>query len=494
MATTESRTEARSGWSTETDSAEFPAETGVLDSTEAPEQAGDEPAGESSLETGDQPGIEAESGLEAEGMADVEARAEAESAVDGNLTMETETSAEGIAEAAAQDDAAVEAPAESSTRGRSSSTDTTRRPNTFLADLTRAMHTAAEAARATTISQYQADAKAFIEQIHGSSSSDVTEFRQQADDDIAAIRDWSKAEIARIREETEKRISARKAQLDDDLEGHAAYIERQIERVQGRITAFEGEMGQFFERLLGEQDPTKFAALAQNLPEPPPFDSPEPTRSRANVTKATQEPHASDEAQATYGPQATEDAGEQVGEVSEAEGAAAALAARFESGSDTGESDFAAAEAEAAAAAATGEAAEEGENADGDDIPVMADDALAARLAGLIPVRPEGEGPADGLGHASETKEPAKRTQLVVVGLVSVASIASFKRHLGRVEGVSSVGVSSGPDGEFLFTVGHQESVSLRDAVQGLPGFQARITNEGEGVLNVSAHDPESDG
>jgi hypothetical protein len=481
MATTESRTEARSGWSTETDSAEVPAETAVLDSTEAPEQTGDEPSGVSSLETGDDPGNDAQGNLEVEATTDVDAHAEAETAVDGDLTMETETSAEGIAEAAAdvQNDAASEAPPEPKPRGRSAATDT-RRPNTFLADLTRAMHTAAEAARATTISQYQADAKSFIEQIHGSSATDVTDFRQQADDDIASIRDWSKAEIARIREETEKRISARKAQLDEDLEGHAAYIERQIERVQARITAFEGEMGHFFERLLGEQDPTRFAALAQNLPEPPPFDSADPTTSRSDARKPAEELND------------TEDQAEQV---DEAEAAAAALAARFESGSDAGESDFAAAEAEAAAAAETGEpVADQGENPDGDEIPVMADEALAARLAGLIPVRPEGEGPPDGVGHASEPKEAPKRTQLVVVGLVSVASIASFKRHLGRVDGVSSVGVSSGPDGEFLFTVGHGEAVSLRDAVQGLPGFQARITNEGEGVLNVSAHDPESDG
>jgi hypothetical protein len=422
-------------------------------------------------------------------MADVEAHAEAESAVDGNVTMETETSTEGMAEPVAETGSETEAesPAEAASRGRSSSPDATRRPNSFLADLTRAMHAAAEAARATTISQYQADAKAYIEQIHGSSSSDATEFRQQADDDIAAIREWSKAEIARIREETEKRIAARKGQLDEDLEGHAAYIERQIERVQSRITAFEGEMGQFFERLLAEEDPTRFAALAQNLPEPPPFDAPDTGSTRPSYSTATAEPSTVD-TEATE----TETPG---GEADEADAAEAALAARFESASDTGESDFAAAEAEAAAAAETVEPSGEGDpGAEGEEIPVMADDALAARLAGLIPVRPEGEGSADGAGHANETKEPSTKSQLVVVGLVSVASIASFKRYLGRVEGVTSVGVSSGPDGEFLFTVGHSDSVSLRDAVQGLPGFQARVTSEGDGVMNVTAHDPESDG
>jgi predicted AlkP superfamily pyrophosphatase or phosphodiesterase len=81
----------------------------------------------------------------------------------------------------------------------------------------------------------------------------------------------------------------------------------------------------------------------------------------------------------------------------------------------------------------------------------------------------------------------------VVVGLVSVASIASFKRHLGRLPGVQSVGVSSGPDGEFLFAVNHAADASLRDLIPGLPSFQARVTGTSDGVLNVTAHDPEAD-
>ncbi len=79
------------------------------------------------------------------------------------------------------------------------------------------------------------------------------------------------------------------------------------------------------------------------------------------------------------------------------------------------------------------------------------------------------------------------------MGLVSVASIASFKRHLARVSGVQSVGVSSGPDGEFVFTVVHGVDVALDEAVPALPGFQARVSSAGEGVVRVTAHDPESE-
>lgn len=138
--------------------------------------------------------------------------------------------------------------------------------------------------------------------------------------------------------------------------------------------------------------------------------------------------------------------------------------------------DYDAAEAEAAAAA-------DASSGDGEEIAEIGDDALAARLAGLVP------GKGSDRGRSSESTS----TQVVVVGLVSVASIASFKRHLGRLPGVQSVGVSSGPDGEFLFAVNHSSDVVLRDAIPSMPSFQARVTGHGDGTLNVSAHDPESD-
>ncbi len=105
------------------------------------------------------------------------------------------------------------------------------------------------------------------------------------------------------------------------------------------------------------------------------------------------------------------------------------------------------------------------------------------RLASLLPNH--GEGAADG--------EP-RTTQVIVSGLVSVASIASFKRHLGRFVGVQAVAVASGPDGEFVFNVTHRPDVSFRDAVPTMPGFAARVTSSGDGVVHVTARDPEAEG
>ena len=105
--------------------------------------------------------------------------------------------------------------------------------------------------------------------------------------------------------------------------------------------------------------------------------------------------------------------------------------------------DFAAAEAEAAMSATETEDAVEDP---AQEIPTIAEEVVAARLAGLVP--------------PSDAGEPSERltTKVVVSGLVSVASIAAFKRGVARTQGVASVGVTSGPDGEFVFMVSHSPS------------------------------------
>jgi len=446
----------------------------------------------------------------------------------------------------------------------------TRKPSKFLADLTKAMQAAAEEARALTLAQFQADAKTYVEKIHDRSATEAANLRRGADDDVAAVREWSKAEIARIREETEGRISARKARLEGEIEEHSALIEREVEGVQARVAAFEQEMADFFARLLVEDDPTRFATMAERLPEPPPFEemSSESTlealaaRSQAAPTEVA-EPvaedvdadsgnadvlDAADSADVTEASSETAETAETVGTLEtvafgggsdeatgpaydgspevelDREAAFAAIQAAAQAAASAEVAEDAAARAEAVAEAievvgshdeadaqverdvsdavenssqgevaaddapdfdaAEAEAAASAEVSDSvEEIPVIGDDALAARLADLLPGKQE----ESGAGQETRT------TQVVVVGLVSVASIASFKRHLGRLTGVSSVGVSSGPDGEFLFAVHHAPDIVLRDVIPSMPSFQARVTGSGEGTLNVTAHDPESE-
>jgi hypothetical protein len=375
-----------------------------------------------------------------------------------------------------------------------------RKPNKFMADLTKAMQAAAGTAREDTLARFNAEAKTHIENIHAASATEATELRKQADDDVAAIRDWSKAEIARIREETDERITHRKSALEGEIEEHAAYIERRIERVQARVSAFESEMAEFFDRLLAEDDPTRFAAMAESLPEPPPFDGdapePRPAAVAAAVVEDVQEPavepeaasptastHAADTAQveapvaeAVAEPtpdhvDASQDAGDLFGMSDDTPAEAPADDPRLSALGIT--PDFAAAEAEAATFSAP-------TDGDDDEVPVIADDALAARLADLVP---------DG-----EVAPTTTTTRLTVTGLISVASIAGFKRHLSRVPGVQSVGVSSGPDGEFVFAVAHGPELVLRDVIPTLPSYSARVTAESDGELTVAARDPEAEG
>ena len=406
-----------------------------------------------------------------------------------------------------------------------------RKPNKLMADLTRAMQTAAESARDESLTRLQTEAKTYIETVHTRSATEAEQLRQTADSDIAGIREWSKNEIARIRDETDQKVTDRKARLESDIEDHAGRIERRIEGVQRHVTWFEGEMAGFFERLLAEEDPSRLASMAENLPEPPTFDDfeslpepPAPPRVEPMVEVAAE---------------ATGEAfvGEPVGEVSEeapaeapvahdgepvAEGYAEAAPERAENPDEAFAAIQEAAEA-AAVAEATGEpgfaeaqpdvGAEPAHDApagddtdprlaalgfDGDgngdgeisyaegaapveEIPAIADDALAARLAGLVP----------GENDAAEADQ--RTTRVVVTGLVSVASIASFKRSLGKIDGVASVGVSSGPDGEFVFAVGHGAAIDLPGAVTSLPGFAAQVTSVTDDTVSVAARDPETE-
>ncbi len=386
-----------------------------------------------------------------------------------------------------------------------------RRPSRFLAELTRAMHAAAEDGRVATLEQLHAEGKAAVEEIQSRSTEDATAIRRHADDDVTHIREWSKAEIARIREEAEQRIAARKVDLDRELEGHAAVVEAEIENVQGQVTAFEREMDSFFERLIAEGDPGRFADLAASLPEPAPF-SPLSDEQRAEIAARASAPAAEPEPETEAAPQAEAMAGEGAPEgeaetgaemamvegVADAEapaaeaeaGAVAAVAAddtlleapaeeqRFAEGIEerlAALPDFAGAERDALAGMSAGE----GE-------PGVVDTSLSARLAGLA-------GPTSHAAPQAPAQDVAVATsQVVVTGLTSVSSIAAFKRQLGRLDGVRSVAVSSGPSGEFVFAVTHAEGAQLADGVASLGGFAPQISKVEPGLVEVAAREPEA--
>jgi hypothetical protein len=318
---------------------------------------------------------------------------------------------------------------------------TPRRPTKLMADLSRAMQAAAEQARDETMTRFDTDAKAVVEEINSASTVEAANLRRRADDDVAAVREWSKAEMARIRERTEERIGQRKTALEGEMDAHASVIKARIERVGARVATYRTEMDDFFGRLLSEQDPTRIATMAELMPEPP---------SLVEVAASVRAPEVAPFAPAPL-PEAP---------VAHTNAVPAAI-------------DFAAAEAEAAQFSA---------DLDGDAEP----EADTAHPQHATPAAPTGPAPA---AEAATTKVT---TRVVVVGLVSVASIAAFKRELGRTVGIAGIAVTSGPDGEFVFSVTHDHRFDIAGAVTGLPGFEPRITKQTADGLEVAAQDPDA--
>jgi hypothetical protein len=309
------------------------------------------------------------------------------------------------------------------------------------------MQAAAEQARDETLTRFDADAKSVVEEINATSTVEAAALRRQADDDVAAVREWSKAEMARIREATEERIGLRKSALEGEMDAHASVVQARIERVGARVATYHAEMDAFFGRLLAEEDPTRIATMAETMPEPPSL-----AEIAASIPAPEPAPFPAVPLAAAAGP-----------------GSAAATGAPSAGSGQPAVIDFAAAEAEAAAFSA---------DPDGAGTPAATPDAtVAADPNTTVPPTPA----------AARTT-----TRISVHGLVSVASIASFKREFSLTVGVSGISVSSGPDGEFVFTVTHEAGLDVASAVTKLPGFQARITAQTDESLEVAAQDPEA--
>jgi hypothetical protein len=321
-----------------------------------------------------------------------------------------------------------------------------RRATKFMAELSRAMQAAAETARAELMTRFEAEAKGVVEEVHAGATDEAAGLRRKADDDVAAIREWSKAEVARIREETDARIAARKAGLETEMEQHASTVEARIERVSAVVAAFEAQMAAFFERLNAEEDPTRIATMAEAMPEPPSLADVAASMAVAAAPQlALVEPIAE-----------APDPGSD-----EAPDQDPTAAAEF---------DFAAAEAEAASFGAE----------------IGADDELPDAEAEPVADEAIGEATAT-FGEAAPAELATSR--VVVSGLVSVANIANFKRSLARTAGISTIAVASGPDGDFVFTVGHSLGAALSASIQELSGFDIQITGESDEAINVAAQD-----
>ena len=349
----------------------------------------------------------------------------------------TEPSTEGDAASVAEGEAAIVSAASAML---DAAADLASKRTKFRADLTRAMRAAADEARDSVLAQFRLDVDRHMEAARGAAEQAGATTRQHADDDITALGEWETAEMARIRAATESGITARQDRLETELADQTKRLSDELTLVQQQVERFQAEMDAFFERLQREDDPAMLAGLAEQLPDPPAFS----------------------------------------------EWTAERRVARQEAGATAGQDpgmppmqpgDFAAAEAEAADWVVVDQTAPEGV-ADADPAPA-----------------PEGDGSGSDAWPPSTvpatTQPAATRTQVAVVGLVSVASIATFKRLLARAPGVRAVQVASGPDGEFLFSATHEETVDMAAVVAGIQGFQVEVVESSPGIVSARAVDPE---
>lgn len=129
--------------------------------------------------------------------------------------------------------------------------------------------------------------------------------------------------------------------------------------------------------------------------------------------------------------------------------------------------------------------------------------AEAAAMAGLDELEPfafedEAAHPAGADGPSADTAPMADQMaasrverRLMVTGLASVASIAGFRRALARIAGVTAVSVTSGPDGEFVFSVAHGPDTDLPAAVAGLSAFRPVLDLRADGTITASVTEPD---
>jgi hypothetical protein len=148
-----------------------------------------------------------------------------------------------------------------------------RRPNRFLVDLAEAMRSAAETAKLASIERSRAEAKTYVEALGANTADEVAAMKQAAEADVATIRERSKPRIERVRAETEQRIGRRRELLERQLADRGSAGELEVERVQARATAFQEEVARFFDQLPQGADPTVFARMASQMPDPPDFEN-----------------------------------------------------------------------------------------------------------------------------------------------------------------------------------------------------------------------------
>jgi hypothetical protein len=139
----------------------------------------------------------------------------------------------------------------------------------FLAALSRAMQTTAEAEKARLIAEMDARRDALISSVRARRESESSRMRELADEDLKGIDTWATAERERIQAERERRAQVVRADLELSLTQHGAKIDREIEVVEAAIMNYRADVDAFFANIERETP----LAIAQQAGRRPVFPS-----------------------------------------------------------------------------------------------------------------------------------------------------------------------------------------------------------------------------
>lgn len=308
----------------------------------------------------------------------------------------------------------------------------------FLSSLTAAMRRVADDARETSLADARAAIAAKIAAMRATAAARSDELRSRAEQDVTGIGEWSRAEIVRIETETQRKVEQRRAQLGEQLDEHERRSSAEIAALEAQVEDYERELALFFSQLGEITDPDTFISAARRMPRLP---APEG---------------------------ATDDQAAEEGFPASHEERLRDLGIDRNSATDL---------AEGAAATTNGtepESVSEPEHT-AEPTVAMADSAPAEATVGQ---------PAAAAALGDATVDTT--TTIAAVGLGSFGAVTSFKTALEKTDGVSTVRLSLGPGGEFVYSVTHRADLDVSGVVaEAQPG--ASVQRSPDGVIQLSA-------
>jgi len=210
-------------------------------------------------------GSEASGESSANGVAPESAIGVAEPLGEEPATTDAE-SIESAGEASLSDADAATAEAAAAAAAATAAAEASDEGSEFVAELVRAMQTAAGLERARIGEDIDRRRQQQIDEVQARKASEADRMRELAAEDVQGIEAWVEVETARIQLERERRATAVREDLETSLAEHSTKIDREIETLERAISIYRAQVEAFFDSLDGETDPILIAQKAASRP------------------------------------------------------------------------------------------------------------------------------------------------------------------------------------------------------------------------------------